>query len=209
MGRRRKPQYQVPIEANTQTSIERKLINDSPAFQWSSEDCVALQSALAPPGAVYPMEFVPDADAENPNAYRDWLIRLLSTLTDCYPHPINMALDCLRLSLIEVNRGLTPNLFKPVKRASRKGKYSAQTAANLAVLAANYIHDEVGNDDSFAEELVKAGTSRREIDGWRNGRIDPAFRRHATVAWTDLKSAKAVLAGAIEDYRAASAREGK
>lgn len=209
MGRPSKPQYRSPLEPNRQTPIERKLIGDSIVFNWGADELQALALALAPPSAVYPMEWIPATETENPNAYRDWMIRVLSTLVDCYPHPLNLALDSLRLSLIEVNRGLTPNLFKPAKRASRKGNYAAQSAANLAVLAANFIHDHVRNDAAFVQELEDAGTSRLEIDGWKNGRIDPAFRCDAILAFQDFKAAKSVLADAVADYRAASARKSK
>ena len=207
MSRSRKPEYKAPIEHVSHQSIERKLISASPVWTMAPDDLAALIDALKPPGDEYPMLYIPKPGDENPNAYRDWLIGMLGILTDCYPHPINMGLDCLRKSLIEVNRGLTPNLFKSHKPA-RGGKvnFSAQEAMNLAVLAANYVHDETGNDDSYEQSLFDAGTNRREIDQWKGGRIDPAYKCSAIVAWHDLPSAIDVLRGAIADYRKHSGR---
>jgi hypothetical protein len=205
MARPRKREYRTPIAAVPHSSIERKLIGASPAFTMGIEDSRAL--ALAPPGLEYPMSYEPRA-GDDPDAYRNWLIKVLGVLTDCYPAPINMALDCLRKSLIEVNRGLTPNLFKPVKRA-RGGKrnFAAQEAMNLAVLAASYIHDVAGNDESYEKSLEVAGTTRIEIDQWRTSRIDPAYQCSAIVAWTDLAGAEFTLQYAVEDAKAATARK--
>lgn len=208
MARPRKPQYQIPIEPQPHGTIARKVVAASPAFTMSAEDTHALEEAFAPPGQIYPMAYEPSAGEEN--AYRDWVIHVLSLLIDCYPSPIGLALDCIRKSLIEVNRGITPNLFKPVKRArGGKSNFAAQEAMNLAVLAANYIHDVQGDDQAYEKSLEVAGTTRIEIDQWRNGRIDPAYRCHAIIAWADLAGAERVLKYSVEDVKVEIARRAR
>lgn len=210
MARARKSSYSQPVESVGLGALERKLIASSPAFSMNQEETLAFLQIFAPPGSEYPMLYASKTTDENPDIYRDWLIKILEVLTDCYPAPVNMALDCLRKSLIEVNRGLTPNLFKPAKPAKGgKTNFAAQIAMNLAVLAANYIHDEVGNDDSYAEYLKLSGTSRLEIDRWRTRRIDPAYRQESIIAWYDLPSALVVLRNAISDYRKHSGRRSR
>lgn len=194
MARKRKEEYQAPVQAAPH-QLQAALLADPDRHP------AAFMMAFAPPGTEYPMSHV--APHGEQNAYRPWMIMILGLLTDMYPHPVNMALDCLRKSLIEVERGITPNLFKPSKRAKRKGNFAAHEAANLALCAANYIHDEIKDDQAYEQALADAGTTRIEINGWRNGRIDPLYRNHAIVGWADLAGAKLVLENAIRDYRKA------
>lgn len=201
MPRKRKAEYRTPIEPIPYGVAGIKLVDASPAFRMSAEEWEEIAEAFAPPGSEYPMSHMPAPGQQN--AYREWLIRVLLVLTDCYPHPINLAMDTLRKSLIEVERGVKANLFQPARKARRKSNFAAQEAANLAVLAANYIHDVCGNDEAYELILTNAGTSRLEIDSWRNGRIDPAYRTPAIVAWADYAGAQCVLANAIAGYRLA------
>lgn len=207
MVRSRKPEYQLPIAPVPYGELARRLVNVSPAFAVDGDAGLWI-GAFPPPGTEYPMQHEP-APGE-PNVYRDWLISVLEVLVDCYPSPVNMALDCLRTSLIEVNRGLTPNLFKPPK-SSKGGKsnYSAQKSMNMAVNAALYIHDYCGNDILYEKYLSECGTSKREIDAWKSGRIDPIYRNASIVGWHDLVSALIVLKAQIENYRAYSSRKTK
>lgn len=208
MARPRKTEYRDPIEPCPHSSIELELITSSPAFNMAIEDQRLLAVALAPPGREYPMMYEPKA-GDDPDVYRNWLIKVLGVLVDCYPHPVNLALDCLRLSLIEINRGITPNLFKPAKRArGGKGNFAAQDAMNLAVLAASYIHDNVCNEYEYKDALSSAGTTAIEIAAWKT-RIDPAFRSHAIVAWYDLGSATRVLVNSVNLVRAQVGRKAR
>ena len=207
MARERKTKYPEPVGQEALTALERELIDNSPAFIMVGSDAAAFVTAFAPPGSDYPVLHKPKPDDPNPNAYRDWLIRVLSFLIECYPHPVNLALDSLKISLTEVNRGLTPNLFKPHKPAKGgKGNFGAQEAMNLAILAADYIHDNIGNDDAYAQVLADANTTGREIEGWRM-RIDPAFRCTSITAWAHLDGAQRVLATAVADVRLAIGRK--
>lgn len=207
MARSRKPEYQIPIEAVPHDSLARRLIAVSPAFA-NEGDAVLWASAFPPPGDEYPMSHEPTPGEAN--AYRDWLISVLAVLANCYPPPANMALECLRKSLIEVNRGITPNLFKVIKQAKGgKSNFAAQEAMNTAVLAASYIHDICANDMAYEAYLAKAGTNKREIDAWKNERIDPAYKNNALLVCYDLKSAEIVLTAQIENYRSYRPRKAK
>jgi hypothetical protein len=209
MVRQRSAKSVEPISPEPLGAFERQLIANSPAFQGGVFDMAAFMQAFAPPSSCYPGAKLPDKDDPAPNAERDWLIRVLGVLAQCYPHPVNMALDCLRISLIEVNRGLTPNLFRAHKPAKGgKSNAIAQEAMNLAVLAADFIHDEVGNDDAYRAELGNAATTGREIEAWRH-RIDPRYRNQAIVAWSNLNGAKRVLKYSVADVKAAIARAPK
>lgn len=209
MARPRKLKAVDPIATDSLSAFERRLIAASPAFQTHGFDIAGFMQAFAPPSAAYPGTRNADARDLDPNAEREWLIRVLGVLTQCYPHPVNMALDCLRTSLIEVNRGLTPELFKPHKPAKGgKSNFVAQQAMNLAVLAADYIHDEVGNDDAYRQELTEAKTTGIEIEVWR-ARIDPAYRNHAIVAWCDLEGAREALSSAVARAKEAIGRSPK
>jgi len=206
MVRRRRTEYLTPVESVPHDQLIRRLISASPAFATEGDGTLWPQ-ALPPPGNEYPMIHEP-APGEA-NCYRNWLINVLDVLVDCYPAPTNLALDCLRKSLIEVNRGLTPNLFKPAKRAKGgKANFAAQAAMDRAITAASYIHDECGNDASYETVLKIAGTSRREVEAWK-GRVDLSYSSTSTVSWYDLKSAEVVLRNSIADYRVHSPRKAK
>jgi len=207
MARARKTKSVAPIEQDALTALERKLIANSLAFKMKGDDLGAFMQIFAPPHQTYPGLHMPSKDDPNPNAERDWFIRVLGFLVQCYPHPVNMALDCLRTSLIEVNRGLTPNIFKPHKAAKGgKANFVAQQAMNLAVLAADFIHDAACIDYDYQDALKAAKVTSREIELWRK-RIEPEYRCTAIVAWTDIGGAAKILVRSVQDVRNAIGRK--
>ena len=207
MVRRRRPEFREPVESLSHGELVRKLISASPSFA-TEGDALLWVGAFPPPGDEYPMVHEPLPGGKN--AYRDWLIKTLEVLIECYPAPVNMALDCLRKSLIEINRGLVPNLFKPAKSArGGKSNFAAQQAMNLAVLAASYIHDACQKDTSYEKTLEDCGTNRREIETWKNKRLHRAYHNPAIMAWYDQQSAEIALRNAILDYRRHSSRNAK
>lgn len=207
MPRVRKTRYREPIESAAPGATFRPMVASGPAYAMSHQDWKPIAEALMPPGNEHPMLHTPQKN--EPNDYRYWLIYVLESIKDCYRDPVHLALDCLRTSLIEVNRGLTPNLFKAAKPArGGLGNFAAQAAMNLATLAAEYINDERGNEDSYEEDLLAAGTSKIEIDQWKS-RIYPAYRQTAIIAWSDGEGARRVLKGAVADAKSHIGRQKK
>lgn len=207
MARERKTKYATPIEGEALSAFRRELIAKSPAFNLSGLDATAFIHAFAPPHQAYPGLHKPDIDSPSPNAERDWLIQVLGFLTQCYPYPVNTALDSLKTALIEVNRGLIPNIFTPHKPAKGgKSNFVAQEAMNFSVLAADFIYDGVSVDYDYQDALKAAKVTSREIELWR-ARIDPAYRCTAIVPWADIEGAKRVLISAVQEVRLAIGRK--
>jgi hypothetical protein len=206
MARKRSKKYSMPIEREDISQLERIIISDSPAFRDSENYRAIFTSLFPPPNDRYPGLILHEKNDPSANDEREWLIRILSFLVECYPHPINMALESIKVGLVEVNRGLSPNLFRPNNPAKGgKANYIAQEAMNLAILAADYIHDNIGNDDAYRKVLEEAATNSREIDGWRK-RLDPSYRNKAIVAWGNLAGAKQVLTRSVAKAKDAIGR---
>jgi hypothetical protein len=206
MASKRKQKFSAPISHEDIGALERIIIAESPVFRDSERYSAMFNQIFPPPNDRYPGLSSPEKNDPSVEVEREWIIRILDFLLECYPHPVNMALDSIRTGLIEVNRGLSPNIFKPHKPAKGgKSNFIAQQAMNLAILAADYIHDVVGNDDAYRQELIDAATSNLEIDMWRK-RLDRSYENRAIVTWSDLSGAKRVLARSVADAKAATGR---